>query len=73
MSVVSGISSRGSSVRSKKAKPATGKRKLPEGKRDQTSNVFYVTKWLALKQHYVTFAHGFPHVVDKFNFLLPVL
>uniref|UniRef100_A0A673GLA4 Cohesin subunit SA n=1 Tax=Sinocyclocheilus rhinocerous TaxID=307959 RepID=A0A673GLA4_9TELE len=30
MSVVSGISSRGSSVRSKKAKPATGKRKLPE-------------------------------------------
>uniref|UniRef100_A0A9J7XTW6 STAG2 cohesin complex component b n=1 Tax=Cyprinus carpio carpio TaxID=630221 RepID=A0A9J7XTW6_CYPCA len=32
MSVVSGISSRGSSVRSKKAKPATGKRKLPEGK-----------------------------------------
>lgn len=32
MSVVSGISSRGSSVRSKKAKPATGKRKLAEGK-----------------------------------------
>ncbi|XP_038630919.1 cohesin subunit SA-2 isoform X5 [Scyliorhinus canicula] len=30
MSVVSGISSRGSSVRSKKTKPATGKRKLPE-------------------------------------------
>uniref|UniRef100_A0A4W3J4B5 Cohesin subunit SA n=1 Tax=Callorhinchus milii TaxID=7868 RepID=A0A4W3J4B5_CALMI len=32
MSVVSGYSSRGSSVRSKKTKPATGKRKLPEGK-----------------------------------------
>uniref|UniRef100_A0A4W3JFM7 Cohesin subunit SA n=1 Tax=Callorhinchus milii TaxID=7868 RepID=A0A4W3JFM7_CALMI len=31
MSVVSGYSSRGSSVRSKKTKPATGKRKLPEG------------------------------------------
>lgn len=31
MSVVSGISSRGSTVRSKKAKPATGKRKLAEG------------------------------------------
>ncbi|XP_042196507.1 LOW QUALITY PROTEIN: cohesin subunit SA-2 [Callorhinchus milii] len=30
MSVVSGYSSRGSSVRSKKTKPATGKRKLPE-------------------------------------------
>lgn len=31
MSVISGISSRGSSVRSKKAKPATAKRKIPEG------------------------------------------
>lgn len=42
MSVVSGISSRGSSVRSKKAKPATGKRKLPEGKTIQeTRQVMY--------------------------------
>lgn len=31
MSVVSGISSRGSTIRSKKAKPVTGKRKLSEG------------------------------------------
>ncbi|XP_018414123.1 PREDICTED: cohesin subunit SA-2 [Nanorana parkeri] len=31
LSVMSGMSGRGSSVRSKKAKPATGKRKLPEG------------------------------------------
>uniref|UniRef100_A0A672L672 Cohesin subunit SA n=1 Tax=Sinocyclocheilus grahami TaxID=75366 RepID=A0A672L672_SINGR len=38
MSVVSGISSRGSSVRSKKAKPATGKRKLPEGKTESSSS-----------------------------------
>uniref|UniRef100_A0A8C1J9Z1 Cohesin subunit SA n=1 Tax=Cyprinus carpio TaxID=7962 RepID=A0A8C1J9Z1_CYPCA len=38
MSVVSGISSRGSSVRSKKAKPATGKRKLPEGKTKESSS-----------------------------------
>uniref|UniRef100_A0A673JMH6 Cohesin subunit SA n=1 Tax=Sinocyclocheilus rhinocerous TaxID=307959 RepID=A0A673JMH6_9TELE len=38
MSVVSGISSRGSSVRSKKAKPATGKRKLPEVDTSQKSN-----------------------------------
>uniref|UniRef100_A0A8C1JBJ5 Cohesin subunit SA n=1 Tax=Cyprinus carpio TaxID=7962 RepID=A0A8C1JBJ5_CYPCA len=45
MSVVSGISSRGSSVRSKKAKPATGKRKLPEGK---TSNVTEV--WMNREQ-----------------------
>lgn len=31
MSVVSGISSRGSTIRSKKAKPVPGKRKLSEG------------------------------------------
>uniref|UniRef100_A0A8C3VF30 Cohesin subunit SA n=1 Tax=Catharus ustulatus TaxID=91951 RepID=A0A8C3VF30_CATUS len=31
MSVISGISSRGSTVRNKKTKPATGKRKVPEG------------------------------------------
>uniref|UniRef100_A0A8C3VAF6 Cohesin subunit SA n=1 Tax=Catharus ustulatus TaxID=91951 RepID=A0A8C3VAF6_CATUS len=32
MSVISGISSRGSTVRNKKTKPATGKRKVPEGR-----------------------------------------
>ena len=31
MSVISGISNRGSTVRNKKTKPATGKRKIPEG------------------------------------------
>lgn len=31
MSVISGISSRGSTVRSKKSKPSTGKRKVVEG------------------------------------------
>lgn len=37
MSVISGISSRGSSARSKKAKPAAAaKRKLPEGQRPGT-------------------------------------
>ena len=43
MSVVSGISSRGSSVRSKKAKPATGKRKVAEG--------------TCLRTHVHTFSH----------------
>lgn len=38
MSVVSGISSRGSSVRSKKAKPATAKRKIPEGNTFKSRN-----------------------------------
>lgn len=34
MSVISGISSRGSTIRSKKSKPATtSKRKLPEGEK----------------------------------------
>ncbi|XP_041930372.1 cohesin subunit SA-2 isoform X3 [Alosa alosa] len=38
MSVVSGISSRGSSVRSKKAKPATAKRKLAEAEESSSSS-----------------------------------
>uniref|UniRef100_A0A672S8G5 Cohesin subunit SA n=1 Tax=Sinocyclocheilus grahami TaxID=75366 RepID=A0A672S8G5_SINGR len=45
MSVVSGISSRGSSVRSKKAKPATGKRKLPEEESSSSSEV-----WMSREQ-----------------------
>uniref|UniRef100_A0A673JHJ7 Cohesin subunit SA n=1 Tax=Sinocyclocheilus rhinocerous TaxID=307959 RepID=A0A673JHJ7_9TELE len=48
MSVVSGISSRGSSVRSKKAKPATGKRKLPEGKTESSSSSSEV--WMSREQ-----------------------
>ncbi|XP_023686294.1 cohesin subunit SA-2 isoform X1 [Paramormyrops kingsleyae] len=38
MSVISGISSRGSTVRSKKAKPATGKRKLAEAEETSSSS-----------------------------------
>ncbi|KAG9341743.1 hypothetical protein JZ751_018809 [Albula glossodonta] len=38
MSVVSGISSRGSTIRSKKAKPATGKRKLAEAEESSSSS-----------------------------------
>lgn len=45
MSVVSGISSRGSSVRSKKAKPATGKRKLPEEESSSSSEI-----WMSREQ-----------------------
>lgn len=41
MSVISGISSRGSTVRNKKTKPATGKRKVPEGR---TSLIFTFTR-----------------------------
>ncbi|KAF4091293.1 hypothetical protein AMELA_G00035380 [Ameiurus melas] len=38
MSVVSGISSRGSTIRSKKAKPVTGKRKLSEAEESSSSS-----------------------------------
>ncbi|KTG39529.1 hypothetical protein cypCar_00008550 [Cyprinus carpio] len=44
MSVVSGISSRGSSVRSKKAKPATGKRKLPEEESSSSSTEVWMNR-----------------------------
>ncbi|XP_067241929.1 cohesin subunit SA-2 isoform X1 [Chanodichthys erythropterus] len=44
MSVVSGISSRGSSVRSKKAKPATGKRKLPEEESSSSSSEVWMSR-----------------------------
>uniref|UniRef100_A0A671NU57 Cohesin subunit SA n=1 Tax=Sinocyclocheilus anshuiensis TaxID=1608454 RepID=A0A671NU57_9TELE len=50
MSVVSGISSRGSSVRSKKAKPATGKRKLPEVGMSQKSNQQSIEVWMSREQ-----------------------
>lgn len=51
MSVVSGISSRGSSVRSKKAKPATAKRKIPEGNiviDTLTFDIFHCPDWLLM-------------------------
>ncbi|TRZ00970.1 hypothetical protein DNTS_021546 [Danionella cerebrum] len=44
MSVVSGISSRGSSVRSKKAKPATAKRKLPEEESSSSSSDMWMSR-----------------------------
>ncbi|XP_073676240.1 cohesin subunit SA-2 isoform X2 [Garra rufa] len=44
MSVVSGISSRGSSIRSKKAKPATGKRKLPEEESSSSSTEVWMNR-----------------------------
>lgn len=47
MSVISGISSRGSSVRSKKAKPATGKRKLVDVEESSSSST---DMWLAREQ-----------------------
>ncbi|XP_063045906.1 cohesin subunit SA-2 isoform X2 [Engraulis encrasicolus] len=47
MSVISGISSRGSSVRSKKAKPATGKRKLVEVEESSSSST---DMWLTREQ-----------------------
>uniref|UniRef100_A0A8C0B3A6 Cohesin subunit SA n=1 Tax=Buteo japonicus TaxID=224669 RepID=A0A8C0B3A6_9AVES len=45
MSVISGISSRGSTVRNKKTKPATGKRKVPEGR------TFLILKFTAVDIH----------------------
>lgn len=45
MSVISGISSRGSTVRNKKTKPATGKRKVPEGR------TFLILKYTRVDTH----------------------
>ncbi|XP_064422599.1 cohesin subunit SA-2 isoform X1 [Latimeria chalumnae] len=44
MSVISGISSRGSTVRSKKTKPATGKRKLPEVEESSSSDGMWMSR-----------------------------
>ncbi|XP_057204848.1 cohesin subunit SA-2 isoform X1 [Triplophysa rosa] len=44
MSVISGISSRGSSVRSKKAKPATAKRKIPEEESSSSSSDLWMNR-----------------------------
>ncbi|XP_044161235.1 cohesin subunit SA-2 isoform X3 [Bufo gargarizans] len=46
MSVMSGMSGRGSSIRSKKAKPATGKRKIPEAEESSSSD----SMWLSREQ-----------------------
>uniref|UniRef100_A0A8B9KL84 Cohesin subunit SA n=1 Tax=Astyanax mexicanus TaxID=7994 RepID=A0A8B9KL84_ASTMX len=44
MSVVSGISSRGSTIRSKKPKPATGKRKLSEAEESSSSSDMWLNR-----------------------------
>ncbi|XP_048369702.1 cohesin subunit SA-2 [Sphaerodactylus townsendi] len=44
MSVISGISSRGSTVRNKKTKPATGKRKLPEAEESSSSDSMWMNR-----------------------------
>ncbi|MBN3318552.1 STAG2 protein, partial [Atractosteus spatula] len=44
MSVISGISSRGSTMRSKKAKPATGKRKLTEAEESSSSDGMWMNR-----------------------------
>ncbi|XP_056664870.1 cohesin subunit SA-2 isoform X1 [Monodelphis domestica] len=44
MSVISGISSRGSTVRNKKTKPATGKRKLPEAEESSSSDSMWLNR-----------------------------
>uniref|UniRef100_A0A4W5KBN6 Cohesin subunit SA n=1 Tax=Hucho hucho TaxID=62062 RepID=A0A4W5KBN6_9TELE len=61
MSVISGYSSRGSSIRSKKAKPAsTGKRKLPEGEgptqshRTESSSCSTDAVWMNREQNVQT-------------------
>lgn len=62
MSVISGISSRGSTVRSKKSKPSTGKRKVVEGMQLSLSeNIVYslyiypltFTNWSFIKVHLI--------------------
>ncbi|XP_062917012.1 cohesin subunit SA-2 isoform X1 [Mobula hypostoma] len=52
MSVVSGISSKGSSVRSKKTKPATGKRKLPEA--DESNDGSWINREHSLQSPIMT-------------------
>ncbi|EMP35413.1 Cohesin subunit SA-2, partial [Chelonia mydas] len=44
MSVISGISSRGSTVRNKKTKPATGKRKIPEAEESSSSDSMWLNR-----------------------------
>ncbi|KAF7244823.1 Cohesin subunit SA-2 [Varanus komodoensis] len=44
MSVISGISNRGSTVRNKKTKPATGKRKLPEAEESSSSDSMWMNR-----------------------------
>ncbi|XP_063793320.1 cohesin subunit SA-2 [Pseudophryne corroboree] len=44
MSVMSGMSGRGSSMRSKKTKPATGKRKLPEAEESSSSDSMWLNR-----------------------------
>ncbi|OWK60495.1 Cohesin subunit SA-2 [Lonchura striata] len=44
MSVISGISSRGSTVRNKKTKPATGKRKVPEAEESSSSDSMWLNR-----------------------------
>lgn len=44
MSVISGISNRGSSVRNKKIKPPTGKRKLPEAEESSSGDGLWVNR-----------------------------
>ncbi|KAM3911876.1 cohesin subunit SA-2 isoform 2-T2 [Leptodactylus fuscus] len=44
MSVMSGMSGRGSSVRSKKTKPATGKRKIPEAEESSSSDSMWLNR-----------------------------
>uniref|UniRef100_A0A493TLC7 Cohesin subunit SA n=1 Tax=Anas platyrhynchos platyrhynchos TaxID=8840 RepID=A0A493TLC7_ANAPP len=44
MSVISGISSRGSTVRNKKTKPATGKRKVPEAEESSSSDSIWMNR-----------------------------
>uniref|UniRef100_A0A8C6Y6Z2 Stromal antigen 2 n=1 Tax=Naja naja TaxID=35670 RepID=A0A8C6Y6Z2_NAJNA len=44
MSVISGISNRGSTVRNKKTKPATGKRKLPEAEESSSSDSLWLNR-----------------------------
>uniref|UniRef100_A0A8D0H4L6 Cohesin subunit SA n=1 Tax=Sphenodon punctatus TaxID=8508 RepID=A0A8D0H4L6_SPHPU len=44
MSVISGISNRGSTVRNKKTKPATGKRKIPEAEESSSSDSMWMNR-----------------------------
>ncbi|XP_053555095.1 cohesin subunit SA-2 [Bombina bombina] len=44
MSVMSGMSGRGSSMRSKKTKPATGKRKIPEAEESSSSESMWLNR-----------------------------
>ncbi|KAM4662683.1 cohesin subunit SA-2 [Discoglossus pictus] len=44
MSVMSGMSGRGSSMRNKKTKPATGKRKLPEAEESSSSDSMWLNR-----------------------------